>query len=69
MFGDMPESYEVTFNANHPMAQTLLNEKDEAKRGELAKQAANLARLSQGLLDGEELTAFIQEGFAQLQAT
>ena len=32
-----------------------------------AKRAANLARLSQGLLDGEELTAFIAEGFAQLE--
>ena len=67
MFGDMPDSYEVTVNANHPLATTLLNENDEAKRDALAKQAANLARLSQGLLEGEELTAFIQEGFAQLQ--
>jgi len=67
MFGDMPDSYEVTVNANHPLATTLLNETDEAKRAALAKQAANLARLSQGLLEGEELTAFIQDGFAQLQ--
>ena len=67
MFGDMPDSYEVTVNANHPLATTLLNETDDAKRATLAKQAANLARLSQGLLEGEELTAFIQDGFAQLQ--
>jgi len=67
MFGDMPDSYEVTVNANHPLATTLLNETDDAKRAALAKQAANLARLSQGLLEGEELTAFIQDGFAQLQ--
>ena len=67
MFGDMPDSYDVTVNANHPLATALLNESDEAKRDALAKQAANLARLSQGLLEGEELTAFIQEGFAQLQ--
>ena len=66
MFGDMPDSYEVTVNANHPFATSLLNETDEAKRSALAKQAANLARLSQGLLEGEELTAFIQDGFAQL---
>ena len=66
MFGDMPDSYEVTVNANHPLATTLLNETDDAKRSALAKQAANLARLSQGLLEGEELTAFIQDGFAQL---
>ena len=67
MFGDMPDSYDVTVNANHPLATTLLNETDDAKRAALAKQAANLARLSQGLLEGEELTAFIQDGFAQLQ--
>ena len=67
MFGDMPDSYEVTVNANHPLAASLLSETDDAKRAALAKQAANLARLSQGLLEGEELTAFIQDGFAQLQ--
>ena len=67
MFGDMPDSYDVTVNANHPLATALLNESDDAKRDALAKQAADLARLSQGLLEGEELTAFIQEGFAQLQ--
>ena len=32
MFGDMPDSYEVTVNANHPLAITLLNETDEAKQ-------------------------------------
>ena len=67
MFGDMPDSYDVTVNANHPLASALLNEADEAKRAGMAKRAANLARLSQGLLEGEELTAFIAEGFAQLE--
>jgi len=67
MFGDMPDSYDVTVNANHPLASALLNEADEAKRASMAKRAANLARLSQGLLEGEELTAFIAEGFAQLE--
>ena len=50
-----------------PLASSLLSETDDSKRAALAKQAANLARLSQGLLEGEELTAFIQDGFAQLQ--
>ena len=67
MFGDMPNSYDVTVNANHPLASALLNEADEAKRASMAKRAANLARLAQGLLEGEELTAFIAEGFAQLE--
>ena len=67
MFGDMPDSYDVTVNANHPLAMALLEEKDENKQNSMAKRAANLARLSQGLLEGEELTAFIAEGFDQLQ--
>jgi len=44
----------------------LLVENDEVKKGEIAKRAANLARLSQGLLEGEELTSFIAEGYAEL---
>ena len=67
MFGDMPDSYDVTVNANHRLAMALLEEKDEDKRNSMAKRAANLARLSQGLLAGEELTAFITEGFDQIQ--
>ena len=53
-------------NANHPLASALLNETDEAKRAGMAKRAANLARLSQGLLEGEELTSFIEKGYAEL---
>jgi molecular chaperone HtpG len=66
MFGALPDSYDVVVNANHPFAQKLLVENDEVKKGEIAKRAANLARLSQGLLEGEELTSFIAEGYAEL---
>ncbi|MGB1075049.1 MAG: molecular chaperone HtpG [Flavobacteriales bacterium] len=66
MFGALPDSYDVVVNANHPLAQKLLAESDESKKGEIAKRAANLARLSQGLLEGEELTSFIAEGYAEL---
>ena len=66
MFGALPDSYDVSVNANHPLVQKLLTEKDEAVRGQMAKRASNLARLSQGLLEGEELTSFIAEGYADL---
>ena len=66
MFGDMPENYEVAVNANHPMVQKLLNESDAAEQAKLAKRAGNLARLSQGLLEGAELTSFITEGYSEL---
>jgi molecular chaperone HtpG len=37
-----------------------MNEKDETTQKNLAKQAADLALLSQGLLKGESLTNFIK---------
>ena len=66
MFGSLPDSYDVIVNANHPFAQKLLSEADESARTAMAKRAADLARLSQGLLEGEELTSFIEEGYAAL---
>ena len=66
MFGALPDSYDVSVNANHPLVQKLLSEKDEAQRSKMAKRAGDLARLSQGLLKGEELTSFISNGYAEL---
>jgi molecular chaperone HtpG len=43
-----------------------LTEKDESVKQKMAKRAGDLARLSQGLLEGEELTAFIAEGYGEL---
>ena len=52
--------------ANHPLVQKILSEKDVAARKAMAKKAGDLARLSQGLLEGEELTSFIEKGYAEL---
>lgn len=68
MFGDLPDKYEVTVNANHPLTTQILNEKDETRKSELAKDAADLARLSQGILDGEELSNFISRSYTKLQS-
>jgi len=68
MFGDMPEKYDVTINSNHPLATQLLKEKDETVRSTTVRYAADLARLSQGILEGEELAAFIELGFKNLQS-
>ena len=67
MFGEMPEKYDVTINSNHPLATKLLKEKDETVRTSTVRDAADLARLSQGILKGEELAAFIERGFKNLQ--
>ena len=60
MFGAMPDTYDVSVNGNHPLADKILkSEADDAKQG-LAKQAVDLAMLSQGLLEGKALTDFIK---------
>lgn len=58
--GNMPEMYNLVVNTNHPLFGKILLEKEEAKQKQLAKQAADLALLSQNLLKGEELTKFIK---------
>jgi molecular chaperone HtpG len=59
-YGNMPEMYNLVVNSNHPLISRLLNETDDGKKKTLAKQASDLALLSQGLLKGEQLTNFIK---------
>ncbi len=59
-YGSMPDMYNLVVNANHPLISKILNEADTTKQGQLAKQAVDLALLSQGLLKGEELTKFVK---------
>jgi molecular chaperone HtpG len=58
--GNMPDSYNLVVNANHPLISKILHESDAAKQKQMAKQAADLALLSQNLLKGEELSNFIK---------
>jgi molecular chaperone HtpG len=58
--GNMPDMYNLVVNSNHPLISRILNESDETKKKDLAKQASDLALLSQGLLKGESLTKFIK---------
>jgi molecular chaperone HtpG len=58
MFGAFPESYDVTVNANHPVAQKVLAGDGTGEK--LAKQAFDLALLAQGMLKGEALTQFVK---------
>lgn len=59
-YGSMPDMYNLVVNSNHPLISKILTEKDSNTQAQLAKQAADLAMLSQGLLKGEELTKFIK---------
>lgn len=60
MFGNFPDNYTVSVNANHAFTGKILKEADETKQSALAKQAFDLALLQQNMLQGPELTAFIQ---------
>jgi molecular chaperone HtpG len=59
-YGSMPDMYNLVVNSNHPLISKILAEKNSDTQAQLAKQAADLAMLSQGLLKGEELTKFIK---------
>lgn len=58
-YGELPDTYKVTVNGNHPLVKRIVESSDE--EGEkLAKQAFDLALLSRGLLTGAELTSFVR---------
>jgi molecular chaperone HtpG len=65
MFGSnhMPEMYHLVVNTNHELVSKILETKTKAKKEKLIKQGVDLARLSQNLLKGEEMTAFIKRSF------
>jgi molecular chaperone HtpG len=59
-YGSLPDSYKVAINGNHPMVDKVLKAESEEEKERLAKQAFDLALLSQGLLTGKDLTAFVK---------
>jgi molecular chaperone HtpG len=59
-YGAMPDHYKVAINGNHPVIDKVLKTEDEAEQGKLAKQAFDLALLSQGMLTGKSLTEFVK---------
>lgn len=57
-YGSLPDSYKVSVNANHKLAKRILSAEGD-EQVNIAKQAYDLARLSQGMLTGSELTEFV----------
>lgn len=64
--GTFPEMYHLVVNTNSPLATAILNAKTDDEKQQLVKQAFDLARLSQGLLKGKELTDFVKRNFQNL---
>ena len=58
-FGAFPETYNLIVNSNHPKIGALLDVQAEEERNHKVKQLTDLALLSQGMLKGESLSAFI----------
>lgn len=61
--GNFPEMYNLVVNTNSELATTILKTSDKSAQESLVKQALDLAKISQGLLKGEELTAFVKRSF------
>ncbi|MBK7690448.1 MAG: molecular chaperone HtpG [Bacteroidetes bacterium] len=64
--GNLPDMYNLVVNTNHPLTQRLLLASDKEKQGLQIKQALDIAKLSQNLLKGEELTAFVKRSFEMM---
>jgi molecular chaperone HtpG len=61
--GNMPEMYNLVVNSNSELASTILNTTDKTAQEHLVRQALDLAKLSQNLLKGEDLTNFVKRSF------
>ena len=64
--GAMPEFYNLAVNANHPIMQTIIDQQDEESQNKLVKHLYDLALVSQNLLKGEKLTAFIKRSIEMM---
>lgn len=58
-YGSLPDTYKVAINGNHKLVTKIL-QADETHGAQLARQAFDLALLSQGMLKGADLTAFVE---------
>ncbi|MCC6186489.1 MAG: molecular chaperone HtpG [Chitinophagaceae bacterium] len=58
-YGNLPDNYKVSVNGNHKLIKRMLETTDEDTQKRLARQAFDLALLSQGMLTGADLTAFV----------
>ena len=65
-FGNFPEMYNLVINSNAELASKLIQSDAETQEA-LVKQALDLAKIAQGLLKGEELTAFVKRSFELIQ--
>ena len=65
--GNFPDMYNLVVNTNNDLVVEILNTKTKKKQERLIQQAFDLAKLSQNLLHGEDLTNFIKRSFEMIK--
>ncbi|WP_027125336.1 molecular chaperone HtpG [Gelidibacter mesophilus] len=65
--GNMPEMYNLVVNTNSELVSEILSTKTKKKQERLISQSLDLARLSQGLLKGKELSEFIKRSYDMIK--
>ena len=65
-YGELPESYNLVVNVNHPLIEQVLKETDAEKQKQLVHQLTDLALLANGLLKGEALTQFVKRSIEMI---
>ncbi|MCK5872390.1 MAG: molecular chaperone HtpG, partial [Methylococcales bacterium] len=64
---NFPDMYNLVVNTNNELVGEILNTKTAKKQERLIKQTFDLAKLSQNLLQGEELTNFIKRSYEMIK--
>ena len=65
--GNMPEMYNLVVNTNSELVSEILNTTEKESQERLINQSLDLARLSQGLLKGKELSDFVKRSYELLK--
>jgi len=68
MMGNLPDMLNIVVNSNHQLIKRITESGTEEQKLDLAKQAYDLALLSQNLLTGKDLTAFINRSVGFISA-
>jgi len=74
-YGEMPDTYQIVLNVQHPFVKELINESEHKDKEALIakvasdkrlKQLIDLALLSNGMLKGEALNNFVKRSFEMI---
>lgn len=67
MMGNFPETYNLVINTNSPLASEILKKDNKGEKASIIKQALDLAKLSQNILKGKDLTDFIKRSYEMIK--